>query len=211
MKLSHTLTWTSAVFDDPNLVSSAGLVPVMALADAAGLRVLADQRLTVATDKGANAGLKVASLVGGVVSVAIVAVGAWLTLHGERVLGFFVARSLVGPIRRLQRGTQDVAENRLGDQIARIDRGASIESLQIEPISRASARQRAGRQRLLTREVVAQVGRVAQRKPRRAQRRHGRRQQLHRLEPRPPPRPEPDRGVQTLARDLDPVVVGRKP
>lgn len=30
-------------------------------------------------------------LVGGVVSVAIVAVGAWLTLHGERVLGFFVA------------------------------------------------------------------------------------------------------------------------
>ncbi|WP_374927859.1 glycosyltransferase 87 family protein [Kytococcus sedentarius] len=30
-------------------------------------------------------------LVGGVVSVAIVAVGAWLTLRGERTLGFFVA------------------------------------------------------------------------------------------------------------------------
>lgn len=70
MKLSHTLTRTSAVFDDPNLVSSAGLVPVMALADAAGLRVLADQRLTVATDKGANAGLKVASLVGGMLAGA---------------------------------------------------------------------------------------------------------------------------------------------
>ena len=59
MKLSHTLARTSAVFDDPNLVSSAGLVPVMALADAAGLRTLTDERLTVATDKGANAGLEV--------------------------------------------------------------------------------------------------------------------------------------------------------
>ena len=54
MKLSHTLTRASAVFDDPNLVSSAGLVPVMALADAAGLRTLTDERLTVATDKGAR-------------------------------------------------------------------------------------------------------------------------------------------------------------
>ena len=70
MKLSHTLTRTSAVFDDPNLVSSAGLVPVMALADVAGLRDLTDQRLTVATDKGANAGLKVASLVAGMVAGA---------------------------------------------------------------------------------------------------------------------------------------------
>jgi hypothetical protein len=36
VKLSHTLTRTSAVFDDPNLVSSAGLVPVLALADRGG-------------------------------------------------------------------------------------------------------------------------------------------------------------------------------
>ena len=78
MKLSHTLTRTSAVFDDPNLVSPAGLVPLLALADRAGLRKLADEhmsvptdeRLTVATDKGANAGLKVASLVAGMVAGA---------------------------------------------------------------------------------------------------------------------------------------------
>ena len=38
MRLSHTLRATSAAFDDPNLVSSAGLVPVLALADRAGLR-----------------------------------------------------------------------------------------------------------------------------------------------------------------------------
>ena len=42
MKLSHTLRATSAVFDDPNLVSSAGLVPVLAMAERAGLR----ERLT---------------------------------------------------------------------------------------------------------------------------------------------------------------------
>jgi hypothetical protein len=32
MQLSHTRPVVSAVFDEPNLVSSAGLVPVMALA-----------------------------------------------------------------------------------------------------------------------------------------------------------------------------------
>ena len=68
MRLSHTLGSTSAVFDDPNLVSSAGLVPVLALADSAGLRALADEHLSVPGDKGANAGLKVASLVAGMVA-----------------------------------------------------------------------------------------------------------------------------------------------
>jgi hypothetical protein len=64
VKLSHTLRVTSAVFDDPNLVSSAGLVPMLALAESAGLHELAAEHLSVPTDKGANAGLKVASLVG---------------------------------------------------------------------------------------------------------------------------------------------------
>ena len=52
MQLSHTLRAGSAVFDDPNLVSAAGLVPVLKLADRAGLRRLADQHLSVPTDKG---------------------------------------------------------------------------------------------------------------------------------------------------------------
>ena len=67
---AHTPRAISAVFDDPNLVSSAGLVPVLALARAAGLQGLADQHLTVPTDKGANAGLKVTSLVAGMVAGA---------------------------------------------------------------------------------------------------------------------------------------------
>ena len=51
-------------------MSAGGLVPVLALADSAGLRALADEHLTVPTDKGAEAGLKVASLVGGMVAGA---------------------------------------------------------------------------------------------------------------------------------------------
>jgi hypothetical protein len=44
------------VFGDPNLVSSAGLVPVVALAESAGLGDLAHSHLTVPSDKGANPG-----------------------------------------------------------------------------------------------------------------------------------------------------------
>lgn len=68
MQLCHTPRTTSAVFDDPNLGSSAGLVPVVALAGRAGLQDLADQHLSVPTDKGANAGLKVTSLIAGMVA-----------------------------------------------------------------------------------------------------------------------------------------------
>src|SRR5215218_8351780 len=70
MQLSHTRPVVSAVFDEPNLVSQAGLVPVMALARKARLRELADERLSVPTDKGAHAGLKLSSLVAGMAAGA---------------------------------------------------------------------------------------------------------------------------------------------
>ena len=44
MKASHTIR---PVFDDPNLVSAAGLVPALRLADTAGLHDLLEQRLRV--------------------------------------------------------------------------------------------------------------------------------------------------------------------
>jgi hypothetical protein len=70
MQLSHTRPVLSATCDEPNLVAAAGLVPLMALAGRAGLRELADQRLSVPTDKGANAGLKISSLVAGMAAGA---------------------------------------------------------------------------------------------------------------------------------------------
>ena len=48
MQLSHTRSVVAAVFDDPNLVSVAGLVPLVRLAQRAGLTALAQDRLTVA-------------------------------------------------------------------------------------------------------------------------------------------------------------------
>src|SRR3954447_17791026 len=65
MQLSHGSVPMSAVCDEPNLVSAAGLAPLLALARSAGLHALADRHLSVPSDKGANAGLKVASLVMG--------------------------------------------------------------------------------------------------------------------------------------------------
>jgi hypothetical protein len=70
MQLSHTRPVVSAVFDDPNIVSSAGLVPMMKLAQRAGLRELADEHLSVPGDKGANAGLKLSSVVAGMIAGA---------------------------------------------------------------------------------------------------------------------------------------------
>jgi hypothetical protein len=70
MQLSHTRPVLSATFDEPNLLSAAGLVPLMALAGKAALRELADERMSVPTDKGANAGLKLSSLVAGMAAGA---------------------------------------------------------------------------------------------------------------------------------------------
>jgi len=102
VKLSHTLGATSAVFDDPNLVSAGGLVPVLALAESAGLRDLADEHLSVPTDKGANAGLKVASLVGGMVAGADSIDDMALLRHGGmgRVFAQAYAPSTLGSFLR---------------------------------------------------------------------------------------------------------------
>ena len=49
MRLLHSLSRTHASFDDPNLVSRAGLVPVMALAQRCGLADLAGEHVTIAS------------------------------------------------------------------------------------------------------------------------------------------------------------------
>jgi hypothetical protein len=92
----------SAVFDDPNLVSSAGLVPVVALAQAAGLGELADEHLTVPGDKGANAGSKVTSLVAGMVAGADSIDDMGLLRHGGmgRVFARAYAPSTLGSFLR---------------------------------------------------------------------------------------------------------------
>lgn len=82
MQLSHTLPVVSATFDDPNLVSAAGLVPLMALAEDAGLHALGNEHLSVPTDKGSNAGSKLAALVAGMAAGADSIEDMGLLRHG---------------------------------------------------------------------------------------------------------------------------------
>jgi hypothetical protein len=67
MQVSHSV---SAVFDDPNLVSTAGLAPVLALAEQAGLHQLVADHLTVPGSAGANTTVKIPALVAGMVAGA---------------------------------------------------------------------------------------------------------------------------------------------
>ena len=70
MRLLHGLAKTCATFDDPNLVSRAGLVPVMALAQRAGLGGLVAEHVRIERRCGVNAYLKVPCLVAGMIAGA---------------------------------------------------------------------------------------------------------------------------------------------
>ncbi len=82
MRLSHSpgLTWAS--FDDPNLVSRAGLVPVMALAERAGLADLVADHVRPGGECGVNAPVKVSCLVAGMASGADSVDDMGLLRHG---------------------------------------------------------------------------------------------------------------------------------
>src|SRR3954451_13604349 len=112
MRLSHSRPVVAASFDEPNLVSAAGLVPAMRLAGDAGLDALAGDLLTVPTDKGSNAGGKVSALVAGMVAGADSIDDLALLRHGamgrlfERpyapsTLGSFLRAFTFGHVRQL--------------------------------------------------------------------------------------------------------------
>ena len=112
MQLFHRSTSLSASFDETNLVSTAGLVPAMALAVKAGLSELADRWLTVTDDFGANAGLKVTALVAGMLAgadsiddTAILRHGGMKKLfvgaYAPSTLGSFLRAFTFGHVRQL--------------------------------------------------------------------------------------------------------------
>jgi hypothetical protein len=70
VQLLHALAKTRASFDDPHLVSHAGLVPVMALAQRAGLGELVAEHVRPGGECGVNAHLKVPALVAGMAAGA---------------------------------------------------------------------------------------------------------------------------------------------
>src|SRR5438067_1633884 len=126
MRSLHTAGSVSARFDDPHLVSHAGLVPLMRLAEDAGLGRRADQLLTLGTTAGSNAGAKVSTIVAGMAAGAdsiddlgVVRHGAMTTLftgiRAPSTLGTFLRDFTLGHVAQLQ----NVATGVLQDLITR--------------------------------------------------------------------------------------------
>ena len=74
VRLSHDWGRGTAVFDDENLVSSAGLVPVMALAEQTGLPDLLEQRVVFRSERirsgAANPAPKLTAVIAGMAAGA---------------------------------------------------------------------------------------------------------------------------------------------
>jgi Transposase DDE domain group 1 len=102
VRLLHEMAKISATFDDPHLVSRAGLVPVMALAQRAGLDSLAAEHVRLSRPCGVNAQVKVACLVAGMIAGADSIDDMDLLRHGAMpvVFGGIRAPSTLGSFLR---------------------------------------------------------------------------------------------------------------
>ncbi len=109
MRVCHGLT---VDFDDPNLVSCAGLAPVLGLAERAGLHRLVIRHVRVSEPAGVNADRKIASLVAGMVAGADCIDDMALLRHGgmgrlfsgvraPSTLGTFLRTFTFGHVRQL--------------------------------------------------------------------------------------------------------------
>jgi hypothetical protein len=119
MRLSHDPGKTRACFDDPNLVSRAGLVPVMSLAERAGLGALARGHVRIADRCGVNAAAKIGCLVAGMAAGAgsiddldVLRHGAMSVLfEGVRApstLGSFLRSFTFGNVRQLEKVSREL-------------------------------------------------------------------------------------------------------
>ncbi|WP_199757597.1 IS1380 family transposase [Micromonospora sp. Llam0] len=118
MRIRQDAPVVRATFDDPNLVSCAGLVPVMRLAEQAGLHDAVADRVRLPTDKGANPAGKVATIVAGMLAGAdsiddldIARHGGMRSLFGgvyaPSTLGSFLRTFTHGHVRQLQAAARD--------------------------------------------------------------------------------------------------------
>jgi len=93
---------TRASFDDPDLVSCAGLVPVMAVAERCGLADLSGEHVRIGAKCGVNADLKVGCLVAGMAAGADSIDDMGVLRHGavEELFGGVRAPSTLGSFLR---------------------------------------------------------------------------------------------------------------
>ena len=106
MRLWHRWSRAAVRFDDENLVSCAGLVPVMSLAERAGLSGLVDEHVAIndplIPSTGANPAGKITSIIAGMVAGADSIDDLDLIRHGgmSRLFGGVYAPSTVGSFLR---------------------------------------------------------------------------------------------------------------
>jgi len=119
VRLLHDPLKISASFDDPNLVSRAGLVPVMALAERAGLHALVRRHVQIAARTGVYPEVKVACLVAGMAAGAdsiddmdLLRHGAMPDLFGgvraPSTLGSFLRSFTWGNVRQLEQVSREL-------------------------------------------------------------------------------------------------------
>jgi hypothetical protein len=113
MRLRHDTPVTRASFDDPNLVSCAGLEPVMRLAQACGLPGILTEKVYLGTSIGSNPAGKVSAVVAGMVAGAdsvddlnVLRHGGMTSMFGgvyaPSTLGSFLREFSHGHVRQLE-------------------------------------------------------------------------------------------------------------
>lgn len=118
MRLRQDAPVVRATFDDANLVSCAGLVPVMRLAQAVGLHDAVDDRVRLPGDTGSNPAGKVATIVAGMLAGADSIDDLNIARHGgmrslftsvyaPSTLGSFLRTFTHGHVRQLQAAARD--------------------------------------------------------------------------------------------------------
>jgi hypothetical protein len=118
VRLRHDTPVVRASFDDPNLVSCAGLVPVMRLAQQAGLHDAVVDRVRLPGDKGSNPAGKVAAIVAGMLAGADSIDDLDVARHGgmpslftrvyaPSTIGSFLRALTHGHVRQLQAAARD--------------------------------------------------------------------------------------------------------
>jgi len=137
MRVCHGFT---ATFDEANLVSCAGLAPVLQLAERAGLQRLVAEHVQLAEPGGVNAHLKIPSLVAGMIAGADSIDDMALLRHGAMsrmftgvrapsTLGTFLRSFTFGHVRQLDAVASRLLINLAGqapllpgaDQLAYVD------------------------------------------------------------------------------------------
>ena len=119
MRLFHDPAKISASFDDPNLVSRAGLVPVMALAERAGLAGLVRRHVRILAKTGVYPEIKVGCLVAGMAAGAdsiddmdLLRHGAMTDLFGgvraPSTLGSFLRSFTWGHVGQLEKAGREL-------------------------------------------------------------------------------------------------------